>query len=440
MFRSSPILELALFVLCGTAAACAQTPALDAAVRRGDIRLAKQLIKTGADVNSPDEVGCSPLIISILADNREMALFLLQSGANVDARQRDSGETALWYATLLGRTDLAQILLESHARVDLRYAEDQTVLHLAASRGNAEIARQLLAAHAEVNSLDERGNSPLDKAVLQNFRDVVALLLDQHADFRRAQEGSLRTALHKACIKGFPEIARLLIQAGADPAARDNWDQTPLDLALAYHNQSVVSALLHLAPQSTRLDAAFAEAMETATRRGRTEVVETLLDCGWNVNRRTPEGSTYLNDAALRGQRNVVRLLLDRGARLDAKNQNGGTPLHDAALAGDTGTIALLLDRGAAIDSRDVESGATPLMLAASLGRTEAVVLLLKRGADPNLADRSGRTALARAKEGQDANLVKLLEGARGAQRVSQPGLTRQYLQNFCISSGLIRC
>ena len=243
MFRSNTILELALIVLCGTGA-CAQTSALDAAIRHGDMHLVEQLIVAGAHVNTADEVGCTPLIVATLANSPEMARFLLQRGANVDARQQNTSENALWYATLLGRTQLAQILLEAHARVNLRYAENQTVLHLAASRGNVDIARQLLAAQAEVNALDERGNSPLDKAVLQNRRDVVLLLLEQHADFRRLEEYN-RTVLHRACIKGVPVIVESLIQAGADPAARDRWDQTPLDLALAYHNQSVVSALLH---------------------------------------------------------------------------------------------------------------------------------------------------------------------------------------------------
>ena len=52
-------------------------------------------------------------------------------------------------------------------------------------------------------------------------------------------------------------------------------------------------------------------------------------------------------------------------------------------------------------------------MLAASLGRTAAVALLLNRGADPLLKDNSGRTALARAYENPDKDLVKLLEAAR---------------------------
>jgi ankyrin repeat protein len=72
-----------------------------------------------------------------------------------------------------------------------------------------------------------------------------------------------------------------------------------------------------------------------------------------------------------------------------------------------------LLDRGCAINARESESGATPLMLAASLGRTAAVALLLERGADPLLKDNAGRTALSRAYENQNADLVKLLEAAR---------------------------
>ena len=50
--------------------------------------------------------------------------------------------------------------------------------------------------------------------------------------------------------------------------------------------------------------------------------------------------------------------------------------------------------------------------LAASLGNNAAVAALLNRGANPSLVDRTGRSALARAREAQNIGLVKLLEKA----------------------------
>jgi len=58
----------------------------------------------------------------------------------------------------------------------------------------------------------------------------------------------------------------------------------------------------------------------------------------------------------------------------------------------------------------DRESGATPLMIAASLGRAGAVMVLLRRGANPLLRDHAGHTALDRAREAQNGEIVKLLQ------------------------------
>src|SRR5581483_10574059 len=95
-----------------------------------------------------------------------------------------------------------------------------------------------------------------------------------------------------------------------------------------------------------------------------------------------------------------------------ARNRRGGTALHDAALGGNVEVINLLLDRGADVDAVDRESGATPLMEAASLARAAAVGTLLERGANPRLRDHAGKTALDRAHDAEDEQVLKLLETA----------------------------
>jgi ankyrin repeat protein len=206
---------------------------------------------------------------------------------------------------------------------------------------------------------------------------------------------------------------------------RDRSGQTPLDLALAYKNQSAVEVLLHLGPQQEGLGGTIAEtareAMETATVRGQTEIARQLIEAGFDINQPTAARSSYLNDAALKGQRKVAQLFLDHGANLEAHNAQGGSPLHDAALAGSTDVITLLLDRGAKIDARERESGATPLMLAASLGKVDALALLLKRGASPILRDNHGRTALDRAKETGSTETIRLLVSATTGRVGSTP-------------------
>jgi ankyrin repeat protein len=151
------------------------------------------------------------------------------------------------------------------------------------------------------------------------------------------------------------------------------------------------------------------ETMESATLRGQTEIARILLDNGFDVNKPSANGSSYLSDAALKGQKKMVQLLIDHGASVMARNVSGGTALHDAALGGNAEVVALLLDRGAQIDDQEQESGATPLMMAASMGRVEVVTLLLRRGANRLLRDKAGHTALERARDTENEEIVKLL-------------------------------
>lgn len=390
------------------------TPAeqLHAAVRAGNLEEVARLIAQGVAVDARDSLGSTPLIDAAWTGNAEICQFLIEHGADVNAQHREAGSTALEYAVLTGRVAVVKLLLAASARVDTPYRDQQTVLHLAAARGNLQIAELLLAAHADVSSLDAHDDTPLDDAILHGQVQIVTLLLAHGADPKRVHAVDNRGTLHEAAMKGFASMVQPLVDAGADPTARDRSGQTPLDLALAYKNGNVVAALLKIGVRLKESEAAADEAMETATMRGQTEIARILIDSGFDITKPTPSGSTYLHDAALKGQKKMAELLLEHGARVDCQNRSGGTPLHDAALGGNPDVIALLLDHGAVIDARDKEEDATPLMLAASLGRSKAVALLLARGANPALRDRARHTALDRARETDDEATQTLLKKA----------------------------
>ncbi|MGA8027726.1 MAG: ankyrin repeat domain-containing protein [Bryobacteraceae bacterium] len=416
------LLEAATFSQVASPQSASLGDALHAAVRTGRLDEVKRLINAGANVDAGDALGSTPLLDAAWSGDLEIAGFLLAHRADVNAVHTQARSTALEYAVLTGRAAMVKLLLDSGARTDLRYRDhDQSVLAIAASRGNPQVMELLLSTHADVEAVDANGNTPLDEAVLHGQATAVSLLLSHEADAKRVHLVDGRGPLHEACIKGFAAMVKPLVDAGADPAQRDRFGETPLDLALAYKNASVVSALLHLGLSLNESETAAEGAMESAVLRGQTEIAKILIASGFDINKPTEAGSTYLNDASLKGQVKMVQLLLEHGAGLESLNATGGTPLHDAALGGNADVIRLLLDRGARIDAFDRESGATPLMLAASLARTGAVALLLQRGANPALRDHAGRTALDRAKKTDDVETVRLLETALAHSKSIEP-------------------
>ena len=368
------------------------------------------MVNAGASVDARDALGSTPLLDAAWAGNTAIAAFLIEHGADVNARHSEAGSTPLQYAVLTNHAALVSLLLKAGARVAGDYRDGQSLLHVAAGRGSVPIIDALLEdTKADVQALDANANTPLDSAVLHGQLAAVETLLRHHADVKYVHPLDGCGALHEACMRGFATLLQPLLDAGADPSARDRFGQTPLDIALAYKNANVVAALLRLGQNLKESQKIAEETMQSATLRGQTEIVRILLENGFEVNRRSAHGSSYLNDAALKGQKKMVQLLLEHGASLESRNQTGGTPLHDAALGGNAEVVALLLDRGAGIDERERESGATPLMMAASMGRVEVVSLLLKRGANSQLRDKAGHTAFERARDTENAEIVKLL-------------------------------
>lgn len=124
---------------------------------RGDTDVARYLLRSGAEINSPEGFG-SALSQAVWADRKEMVDFLLKNGA--DARQKDfmSGFAPLHWAASSDRANpaLVQALLKHGANPNAEGGEPvdafmdipQTPLMHAKKRGETEVVRTLRAAGA----------------------------------------------------------------------------------------------------------------------------------------------------------------------------------------------------------------------------------------------------------------------------------------------------
>jgi ankyrin repeat protein len=101
----------------------------------------------------------------------------------------------------------------------------------------------LLARGADANAADIYGATPLLRAVqAQRVGVVRALLASARVDVNAADENG-HTALHHAAAQGAPEIARLLLGAGARREARDRDGRSAVDLALGSGHREVAELL-----------------------------------------------------------------------------------------------------------------------------------------------------------------------------------------------------
>ena len=75
--------------------------------------------------------------------------------------------------------------------------------------------------------------------------EIARLLISERADLD-ARNNSGGTALHVACFFCQPEIAELLLIAGADPKQLDNWQLTPLEVATCEFDATLEEVYRHL--------------------------------------------------------------------------------------------------------------------------------------------------------------------------------------------------
>src|SRR5438034_1596851 len=264
----------------------------------------------------------------------------------------------------------------------------------------------------------------LVEAVRNQDQEQIRTLLNQRADVN-ARSGDGSTALLWAAHWNALDIAGLLIRAGADSNAANDFRMTPLSEACTNGSAAFVDLLLKAGANPNTPVATGVPPIMTCARSGNAEAVRILLAGDANVNAAEPaQNQTALMWAAAEHHPDVVRTLIQAKADLQARTKSGFTALHFAAREGDVESARLLLAGGVSINVRSQpdpsESGAdkeqdpgggaaaggtgqtpgrgraasatfsegsTPLLVATVRGQVPLALFLLEQGADPNVLD-----------------------------------------------------
>ena len=288
-------------------------PSLWEAAAEGDIDSLEAHLKAGANLNSLEpQFGVTPLTIAVGSDQSETTRWLLDNGADVNARGGDGGSPLL-AAAFLGRAATASILLDAGADTSVRDDNGQTAwdmialdwqttsyildmlqidmaretleagrqevlallqpaldaaseddIWLATASGNIDAVRKLLDGGFDANQRNpDAGVTLLSTAAIVGNADIAMLLLEAGADVngRNYQNGS--TALHAAAFVGQAEMVTLLLDNGADPAAMSDDGSTPLDVTqLDWQTTQYVASMLQLALEEDETMAGKAKAAE----------------------------------------------------------------------------------------------------------------------------------------------------------------------------------
>jgi len=145
------------------------------AAAMGKVDRIRGLLSTHRDIlNERASDGFTALHYAAFMAHHEVATLLLQGGARVDSRSRNSEENTPLHAAIAGRCDLqsVEVLVSHGADVNCRAARGVTPLHLAGSRGNRPITDYLLGHGTDVRATMENGQTAADIARVRGHAEL----------------------------------------------------------------------------------------------------------------------------------------------------------------------------------------------------------------------------------------------------------------------------
>lgn len=254
---------------------------------------------------------------------------------------------------------------------------------------------------SDFDCADSRGKTPLMYAVLTNKQNLINVLLKNGADVNATGgDGGLIAKMYGvspfalACRQGNYEIAKKLLEAGADETLCDA-EGTPAMFSLIFK------------PLPTEVEL-FEER--------KTDILE-LIE---NIDYVDSNGDTLLIKACTKDEYNrsgkdiypdknvgLIYKLLERGANVNAINNRGETALHQAASCSELDIVKALVNADIKLDVQDCE-GDTAITKACFEYCETCVRYLIRKGADINIKNNEGKTVMDIAVERSYQDVIDL--------------------------------
>ena len=222
------------------------------------------------------------------------------------------------------------------------------------------------------------GDTPLHIAALVDNDEIAKLLIEHGADLD-VQNGSFYSPLMLAGSK----VTKVLVENGADiNFVSRNGQTTALFRALMWKEKEVAEYLLKCGakiPEKGSLH--FKTNLINATKKGIIQYVEKCLKDGLDPLFSGESQSNLFHYAAESNSTELMDKLFTLGVPFNRANIYGWTPLHHAAYYGNQVTVEWFIKKGADLNVRTTD-GNSPYNLALEAKKTDVVDFLKAIGAD----------------------------------------------------------
>lgn len=226
------------------------------------------LIFLGADINTCDKNGRTPLILSAMKGNAKNVKIILDCNANPNYSCYSLTPPLIYAINSPNPEEICKLILDNEVNSSINQVSSSgfTPLHEAVKKNLPQLVKRFISSGANIEAYDSQGFTPLILSIMQNNPEITQQLIQLEADpgkpcengkypitfaveYAKSYEitkiilnskgaktinypiNSGETPLHLAAKKGLVSIIQLLLEYGADQTIKNSSGKTPLEVA-----------------------------------------------------------------------------------------------------------------------------------------------------------------------------------------------------------------
>ena len=216
---------------------------LHAAVKANQIEIALLLLERGAEVDAKTNGGTTPLHVAVDFNNVEMISILAKHGANIDAQSK-LGRTPLFVAVIKDQPSVAKMLIDLGANLNLRNGgERETALHRAIRYNELHMSEMLIKSGADVQVQDRFGFTSLGTIMRYKRSRILEMVIFNGIDINDpTPSGNL--LINEIIERSYFQLIKIIIRDKSTLLPKNNQGDTPIEFALKIYSEKAAKQIM----------------------------------------------------------------------------------------------------------------------------------------------------------------------------------------------------
>jgi ankyrin repeat protein len=207
------------------------------AIRFNNLSLVKRLIEMGSNINATDVEGLTPITLAALYESSSQIINLLvQAGANINNQSEEGKDFPLLFAAAYNNKELIEELLKNGANVHLKNIDGETPLF----RASTLYFQINLIKDMEKDGLTPE---PLPQDAAQKHAEIAKILIQHGANVNETNNENKTPLLWAVSLPGHAPIVKVLLDAGADIHHQNNKGRDALAIAKDTNDPEILKLL-----------------------------------------------------------------------------------------------------------------------------------------------------------------------------------------------------